>query len=176
MSRLPCLALLFLLPFVVAPGLLAQEDGDLGASVRRVVARMDKAEGAELWRLSRDLRAMGPEALPIVSGILPELSSRQKLAVSEALIDLGETRVGSETLLALAGPSEPADIRVQAIDLLGRKAGDEVAERLAPLLTDCFDSGVRIALSKALWLLTSELSAKEELKAVLRSTDPETRI
>ena len=169
---LPALLALLLVP----ASLVAQGEEDLGEAVKKVVGRMDRAIGPELWRLSRQLTAIGPKALPIVTDMLSGLTSKQKLAVAEVLIDLGETRVGVDTLLALAAPAETPEIRVPAIEILGRKATDEVADRLTALLADCFDPMVKIAIAKALWVLTSELSAKEELKSTLRSDDPEVKI
>ncbi|MHC4862051.1 MAG: HEAT repeat domain-containing protein, partial [Planctomycetota bacterium] len=148
--------------------LRAADDAEIEAEVKSLVARMEKAEESELWRLSRQLDG---KSVPVLKRILPDLEPRTRLAVARALIDLGESGLGLETLVALSGKESPAAVRVPAIEILGEKGSDAQEESLLLLLDDAFDPRVRIALARTLWQLTYNLRAKEELKAVLRSTD-----
>ena len=153
--------------------LAAQEEEDVGAKVAAIVEKMEKADDAELWRLSRQL---DENAVPVLKDMLAGLAPRVRLAVARALIDLGDRATGIETLIGLAAAEHPEEVRVPAIELLGEKGSDAQEEVLVGLLDDAFDPRIRIALARTLWSLTYSLRAKEELKAVLASTDDEVRI
>lgn len=174
--RRTLIAILVMTVCVPLTSTLAQEGPDVGARAKEIVNRMADAEGNALWTLVSELRSLKREAAPAVSGMIDGLSPRAKLGAAAALVDLGERTKGIDVLLDLAGPDHPTDIRIAAIAVLGRKATDDIEDRLVPLLDNAFDSRVRIALAKTLYELTRDLKAKEELKAVLASTDADVRI
>ena len=159
-------------------GLSAQEAEGIETRVKGLVERMDKAEGLRLWELSHELVGLGPKAVPVLKGMLTELSPQARLGVSSALMDrrLGESSAATRVLLDLAASKSPTAIRVAAIELLGKKASPEIEGQLLALYDDAFDPLVRIAVSRSLWELTFDLRAKGELKKFLKSTDEEVRI
>jgi hypothetical protein len=150
----------------------AADDAEVEAAVKSLLARMEKAGDAELWRLSREL---GEKDVPVLKRLLPETEPRVRLAVARALVRLGERNLGIETLVALAGEGPPTAVRVSAVEILGETASDAQEEALLLLLDDAFDPRLRISLARTLWQLTYNLRAKEELKAVLKSSDPAIR-
>jgi len=159
--------------------LLAQEEAeDVPAEVRIILKQMAKADDSALWRLSDRLSALGPRAVEPVKDALSDLPVRARLGAAAALVELGEETLGIGEIVAIAGDRDKvaAVIRIAAIDVLAIKGSADVEESILRLLDGAFDSRVRIALARTLWILTKDLRAKTELKRVLASEDADVRI
>ncbi len=169
---------IFLLLVLVVPlsDTRAQEEPDLATVAGGIVARMEKADDARLWVLAGELSDLGRKAVPVLEELLADAPPRARLGIASAMIDLEERALGTKTLLDLAAAGNPLDVRLPAIEVIGSKGTEDVEEELLELLDDCFDPYVRISLARTLWELTRDLRAKQELKTVLSSTDPEVRV
>jgi len=178
--RLPVLAVLVsLLGGVLVSGARPAESED---AVARIVARMDKRPADRIWADVRRLEELGDPAVPDMRGALDGAEPTARLGLASALLRLGQADVAAEALLALAREASDRSVRTHAVRVLSEVDRAELAERIAAAfleqLEETFSPKEKIELAKGIWRVSPEhrRDAKEVLREVRESVDPETRL
>ncbi len=153
----------------------ARADDGEAEQVRSIVGRMGEAS-ADLWVEADRLSGLGAKALPAIKDALGAAPARARLGIGRALLALNERGLAQDTLLRLAAADSPAEIRLDAIGLLGfagRRLRDPepLEKELERLLADELDPRVKIALWKSLFLLTQDQKYTRRIAEQVAATE-----
>ncbi|MHC4924590.1 MAG: hypothetical protein ACYTG4_11015, partial [Planctomycetota bacterium] len=177
-SLLPAvlLALAVVLP-VPAPHAAAQDSDENGAAeARSLVEEMYEVEGPAIWSQADRLASIGSDAVPAIKDGLDKAPPWARLGMGRVLLELEEQALAQQTLLQLAGPASPQEVRIGAFGLLGI-AGKRVSDRkplvdkLQTYLQDELDPRVQLAISKSLYSVTMEADHLRRIKGVMEETE-----
>jgi C-terminal peptidase prc len=145
--------------------------------VREILASIEGGSVAAIWSRSEELIRMGQPAARAIRSAVPQASVEGKLAALRALVELDQRTYAASELLELARDEAVAlPLRLLALELVGRADEPDSEADLVELL-DALNPQIRVAAARALWNLGSQRSqlAKDALREVFRSSDPELR-
>lgn len=157
-------------------------DDSVTTSVARILSRMEKRPAAEIWSDVRRLEDLGDPAIPPIRDGLRNANPVGRLGAASALLQLGQTEAAVDALLELFVDAPQRDVRLQSIRVLTRVEDAQLRTRIAKAfddqLADTYAPSEKIALAKGLWSVSGEhrVQAKDILREVLRSDDPDTRL
>ena len=166
-----------LLPGVVAQDSAEADPAAVKAEIERLVDAMNAASIDGIWDPARRLQLLGDAAVEPLIAALGEADGKTRLGIAHALLGLRETTTGLDAIRGMVTDDTVArDVRVRSIEILGTWGDpDDDEEHLALVLDDSFDPILKAAAAKSLWRLDQAPRSKVELKALLRSTDPDVR-
>ena len=155
---------------------------DVASDVKDRVGKLVGAKGSEFWSTVAELEQMGPEAAPALVEALKSPESRVRMGVAKALYRCGEKKEAVSTLLGLIGEKDK-EIRRTSADILADLTRDdanfgkrnEIESVLQDALDNADDLKFTIALSRALYAVSSNIRAVDELKKILKAKDVELR-
>ena len=166
----------------LAPTGAARASDETLEQARAVVREMMDSEGAPVWAGAERLAGMGPESVPVIREGLGKAPPWARLGMARALLRLDERELARRTLLELAGPSAPTEVRAAAVGQLGLAGGilddrDGLVKALEGILADELDPRVRMNLWQSLFRLTQNQDFTRKLRDSMGSTEsPELRI
>ncbi len=166
-----------------APRFPACADDDIDRAniekaVSAAVAEAKDAGVVRIWAIAEEMKASGPQAVPVLKAAADSASPAGKLAIGRALVLLKSEMEGMRVLQALAADTAvPAAIRVGAVRLIGQAGEEEQSEWLAKAVDETLEPSVRLAMAKALWTLggKDKGKAKTTMLEFLQSEDPDRR-
>ncbi|MCE9634369.1 MAG: PDZ domain-containing protein [Planctomycetes bacterium] len=172
------LALAAVASFRGAAPALAQEQGP-EAEIKALTATVESADDPQTaWSDAMRLVAFGGKAVQSVAeaAASPEATPAGRLALGRVLLALRERPRAAQALLKVAVQSDaPMALRVDAMRLLAQTS-DDYEDAIRAVLDGALDSRLRAACAFTLWRLTKDISAKNTLREMVRSDDPEIRI
>ncbi|NUN50072.1 MAG: hypothetical protein HUU15_14685 [Candidatus Brocadiae bacterium] len=147
-----------------------------------LVEKLPEAKGAEFWTVVSDLEAIGPQAVPALTGALKSPEGRVRLGAAKAIYRCGEKKEGVAVLMTLIGEKNK-EVRRQSADVLADLTRNdanfgnrkEIVSVLQEALDASDDQKLTLALSRALWSIDSNIRATDELKKLLTAKDGDVR-
>jgi len=172
-----------LLPGLVRIVRAQASDRSIDDQVARIVSRMERRDAGAIWSDVRRLRELGDPAVPVLRARLETSPSPiARLGCASALLDLGDATRAVDELLSLMWNAPERSIRIQAVRVLSRVTEGDLREKVAAQfderLADTYAPSEKIALAQGLWKTSADrrIQAKDLLRDVLRSDDPDTRL
>ncbi len=142
---------------------------DVNSTLAAQAVRPDEPAWETAEALARLGRAAEPEIIQAATD--PARVPAERMAASAALLRLGEQRVGTTGLEALAmDDSLPMERRLEAAQILGKWGGEYAAARLGIVMdAPGVPERLRVEFAYSLWRLASRPQAYEALEDVRRN-------
>jgi len=128
----------------------------------------------DAWNDAAHLASFGEKAasFAVDAEKMPEATPLGKVALGLVLLRVKERGRAAQILLKVAKSDAPADIKIDALQIVAQAGGDDETETgIKQVLDESMESGVRAAAAKAWWLVAKDLGAKARLKELVRSDD-----
>ena len=159
-------------------GFLATRASAQDPKTATLLQELAKGDPKEAWSTAAKLAKLGDDAIPDLVKELNSTNDNVRFGAARALlaIDPGKEEEAAGSLLALIGKKSADETLKQcAIDALVDEEMTGVGELLWKLGPDILDGHTKIKLYWAAWILDQEQrqAAKKELKAILKSDNPE---
>lgn len=167
------IVLVFFALVVTWQEVLSQEDVE--KKVLQYSQWMSDGSEQKLWTAALRLEELGKEAIPVLKREIGNMPEVARVACAKALINMGETDYGIETLLEVVDKGKVLNARLDAVSLIGNYGDFEIEERLDQILEASYNSHLKIALAKALWQVARNPKAARILKSFLEVEDVEIR-
>jgi carboxyl-terminal processing protease len=162
-----------LFPFCVIAG--EEQAPAAAAPAAAILTEMPQDDGEPVWSVGEKLAQLGEAALPELEALLEKGGSKEKLALSYALMKTGGQQQATRALENLIEDEKtPLARRLEAADVLGACGGNYAAARIGIMLGHEKPERVRVALAKSLWRLTNRGSAYSELRQIMNEGKSQT--
>lgn len=148
------------------------------ARTSEAIASLAKASPGDVWSKTRALVDLGDAAVPDLVKEINSTNDNVKFGCARALLllDPGKVDQAVESLLSIVGKQSASELlKRNAIDVLVQDNVVEAGEALWKLSPQVLDGHTKIKLFWGTWLLDPEQrqASKKELKAILKSENPE---
>ena len=156
---------------------IEQEGADRALS--EVLQKSPGEDLREVWMLSEKIVEIGRPAIqPLRRRLEGEMDDGQRLAVSRALIHLGDDLRGIEELQKIAaGNAVKVPIRMGALDLISFEGELDEAEWLEEQISVTHEPYVKLAMAKAIWNINKANKGvgREVMLQYMNSSDADLR-
>ncbi|MBI2923740.1 MAG: hypothetical protein HYY18_22000 [Planctomycetes bacterium] len=176
----------FLVASVVASAALVvgvhNASADAASEVNSRVEKLAQQKGAEFWLTVSEMEALGADAIPALTAALLRPEANVRLGVAKALYRCGEKKEAVAALVTMVGEKDRT-VRRTAADLLADLTRDDanfgIRKDIESVLQDALDNAddqkFTIALARALYAVSSNIRAVDDLKKLLKAKDVEVR-
>lgn len=137
-------------------------------TVAEILQRIPGDEGEPVWHLVAELGLIGT-AETLTSALQKEERPAAILALSGALLKVGEQREATKALEEMIIGAVPLSRRLEAASMLGTYGGEYAAARAGALMDDkALPEVLRVECATSLWKLTNRGSAYDVLRKIMR--------
>jgi carboxyl-terminal processing protease len=151
--------------------LAAQED-ELAKRVARIAQKAESGSISQVWDISRELTALGENAVMPLAQLLPDASVKVRLAIDAALLKLGSVKTAKEDVLSLINNAQAqTEVRLAAVELIEKHASTQDVQNLFDKLNSFTEPLVKIAVCKLAYRKVKDVNATRTLKEFLTSDD-----
>jgi C-terminal peptidase prc len=156
---------------------LTTAQSSVSDKVDALIAKLEKTDRNDAWRVSAELARLGDPAVPVLEGKIDHPNALVRLEIARALVMLRDKDRAAKALVAIIRDAKEPEIRIAAADLLTERNIEEAAKDLGKLLAEPMPATVKARVARATFALSDDHArdAKKELVRLLGASESEAR-